>query len=138
MSSSNSAAGKEGRRSASATSRNVSSRYWRCVSIEAPSAVTDTVALRRSNASRNSARERFSVPRSSMPPASAQAVLRPALLFSSPQFRLRCATTLPPRVLLGSRAVRMPLASVRRSTRASMFFGEGSNASPAASAAAPL
>ena len=50
--------------------------------------------------------------------------------FSSPKWRLMRATTVPPRVFLGNITSFMPLGSLARMTRASMFCGVGSKASP--------
>ena len=96
----------------------------------APSPLTETLAFSFSNASLMSARLFFCVPRISMPPAKLHATSRLVRVFSSPQCSASVAMTRPPRVVFGSSAVWMPLERFLRTTRDSMFLGEGSKASP--------
>ena len=74
----------------------------------------------------------------SMAPAKLASVARPNRLFSSPNRNVAVTTTEPPRVFFGSSATWKPLVSVMRFARLSMFSGDGSNASPAATTASPL
>src|ERR1041385_5655841 len=96
----------------------------------APSPPSETLALSFSNAFLISARLFFCVPRISMPPAKLHATSRSVRVFSSPQCSVSVAMTRPPRVVFGSSAAWMPLERFLRTTRDSMFFGEGSKASP--------
>ena len=134
---SNSDSGNEGSRSISATIASASGRLARTVSIDAPSMLTDVEARRRSSASLSSPRVRFCVPRESIALATEQALPRFAFAASSPQRRPSCATTVPPRVFFGTSVSFMPEGSVRRTMRDSMFWGVGSNTSPAATSPAP-
>ena len=59
-------------------------------------------------------------------------------VFSSAKRSVTRALTVLPRVVFGSSASFIPFGSDERIVRASMFDGDGSNASPAASTALPL
>ena len=97
-----------------------------------------TFARSLSNASSISWRDFFVVPRVSMPPVTAPIDALPATDFSSPKRSVMPKLTDSPRVFFGSSATFMPLGSVKRCVRASRFAGDGSNASPAATAVSPL
>lgn len=78
------------------------------------------------------------LPRISIAPAMPAAPSRPVSAASSAKRKLASTITVPPRVFFGSSDTRSALPRVKVCVRDSMFCGEGSNCSPALTAARPV
>src|ERR1035441_3774280 len=113
---SNSLSGNEGWRRISAARRSAPAKLASTVSTVAVALLIppDTLrrAFRRSVSSWICWRVLFFVPRISKPPASCATADLPNSDFSSPNRTTTCATTVPPRVVLGSSTTFIPLASL--------------------------
>ena len=129
-----------GWRSMSPTSRNVAEKLGRVVStvtrtLNGPAVATLTRAFSALSESASCWRVSDFVPRMSIDAVSDDATALFVSDGSVPMRRLTRAFTASPRFFFGRRATRSPDWSVDRWARASMFAGEGSKVSPAATTA---